>query len=194
MKNFIGNLIFGKDPRLSGLFALVIVALVALGCTCGKDFDFGNIGSTSNSSSSNTSTDSPFGDDDDSSEMPDDRLLKAMVKETTADFALAISTEDFSKIYEKASTDFQRTYTQEQMKEAFKDFINKKRLVLPILAKTVSMDPELTPAPSIRTESGLNILVVNGRYATKPVPVRFEYQYVKRGGTWKLLILKIYVT
>ena len=193
MKNFISNLIFGKDPRVSGLFALGIVALVALGCTCGKNLDFGNIGSSSNSSSSNTSSDSPFGGDNDS-EIPNDRLLKAMVKETTADFALAISTEDFSKIYEKASTDFQRTYTEEQMKEAFKDFIDKKRLVLPILAKTVSMDPELSPAPSIRTESGLNILVVNGRYPTKPVPVRFEYQYVKRDGTWKLLILKIYVT
>jgi hypothetical protein len=123
--------------------------------------------------------------------MPDHPLLIALEKDTTADFALAISTEDFSKIYEKSSSDFQNTYTEEQMKDTFKPFIDKKKQVLPILAKSVALEPQYLPDPSIRTEKGLSILVTDGKFATKPLPLNFEYEYVKRGGQWKLLKLVI---
>ena len=187
MNRFFSNLLIGKNNLLSGLIALAIVASIALGCNCGKMFD--NSNSSSNSGSSNTS-DAPFGDDS-SGEMPGKDLLNAMIKETTADFASAISTEDFSKIYSKASTDFQSTYTESQMKDVFSTFLKNKSRVLPILAKTVSMEPTFSPEPYLRTEQGLNILVANGKYATKPVPMNFEYEYVKRGGTWKMLKLVI---
>jgi hypothetical protein len=185
MNRFFSNLLMGKNNLLSGLIALAIVASIALGCNCGKTFD------TSNSSSnSNTSSDAPFGDDS-AGEMPGKDLLNAMIKETTADFAYAISTEDFSKIYSKASTDFQSTYTESQMKDVFSTVLKNKSRVLPILSKTVSMEPTFSPEPYLRTEQGLNILVANGKYATKPVPMNFEYEYVKRGGTWKMLKLVI---
>jgi hypothetical protein len=191
MKRLFNALIFGKDSKLSGLIALGIVASIALGCNCGKDFNLSNTASNSNSSSS----DNPFStSSDDDSEMPDDRLLKALVKETTADFAYAISNEDFSKLYEKASTDFKSTYTEAETKNVFKEFIDKKSIILPILSKTVSMDPEFSPSPSIRSEKGLSILVTNGKYATKPVPMNFEYEYVKRGGQWKMLKLIVKLT
>jgi hypothetical protein len=77
------------------------------------------------------------------------------------------------------------------MKDTFKPFIQKKKQVLPILAKAVGIDPEYSPDPSIRTESGLSILVTEGKFATKPIPLTFEYEYVKRGGQWKLLKLVI---
>lgn len=199
MKHLITKFLFGKDSRISGLIALTVVMAVALGCTCGDSFDLSNIGKNDNSSST-SSNDSPFSIDSDSdsdstdSEMPDDRLLKALVKSTTATFANAISTEDFSKLYEDASTDFKLSYTEEQMKDVFKTFIDKKRVILPILAKTVSMDPEFSPEPSIRTEQGLSILVANGKYNTKPVPLRFEYEYVKRNDQWKMLKLVVKLT
>ena len=187
MTNTIYNLLFGRDSLLSGLFAIAVVALIALGCTCGKNFDLANIAKNANVASTSDSNDT----DDESAELPDDRLLKALVKETTADFAQAVSTEDFSKIYEKSSTDFQTTYTEQEMKDTFKPFIQKKKQVLPILAKAVGTDPEYSPVPSIRTESGLSILVTEGKFATKPIPLTFEYEYVKRGGQWKLLKLVI---
>lgn len=183
MKNIIKTVLFGKDI-VSSFIALLIIASIVLGCNCGK-----NLGNLSNSgSSSNSSSDTPFGDSD-SGDMPDDALLKALVKSTTASFANAISTEDFSTLYNDASEDFKKTYTQDQMKDVFKEFIQKKKQILPILAKAISMQPEFPAKPYIRTESGFSILVANGKYATKPVPMQFEYEYVKRGGTWKMLKL-----
>ncbi|HEX6278561.1 MAG TPA: hypothetical protein VFZ49_00980 [Pyrinomonadaceae bacterium] len=194
MKRFITTLVSGRDNRLNGLIALAVVLSIALGCNCGRSFDLGNT-----TSSSNSSSDDPFGnsssssDSDTDSEMPGDELLNALVRETTADFAYAISIGDFSKMYEKASMDFQNSYTKDQLQSSFKDFIDKKRQVLPILSKATSSNPEFTSQPRIRTEQGLSILVTEGKYDTKPMPVTFNYEYVKRNGSWKLLVLKIYI-
>ncbi|HEY2866191.1 MAG TPA: hypothetical protein VGJ02_03800 [Pyrinomonadaceae bacterium] len=194
MRQNIRNLLFGRDSRVSGAMALTIVLLVALGCTCGKGLDLGNTSSSSNSNSGSSSN-SIFGSStsDNDSGVPDDNLIKALVKSTTADFASAIENEDFSTLYANASDDFKHTYTEDQMKDYFKDFITKKKQVVPILAKAISTDPDFTSKPSLRTEAGTDILVVNGKYATKPVPVTIDYEYVKRGGEWKLLVLKIFL-
>src|SRR5262249_46345133 len=134
-----------------------------------------------------------FGSDDDDSEVPSDAMLKALVKSETAAFANAIQTEDFSSIYNDASDDFKNTYTEAQFKDYFKDFIAKKKQIVPILAKAVGQDPEFTPKPSTRTEAGNTVLVLNGKFATKPVPVTFDYEFVKRNGQWKMLVLKIFL-
>lgn len=188
MKNFATTLLFGKNAVLSGLIALAIVGAIALGCSCNKDF--GDIGKTdnSNSTSSNSASNSSTAD---TGGIPGDSTLQSMVKETTADFAKAIDANDFSEIYEKSSTDFKNTYTEEQMGEVFKDFVTKKKLILPSLNKVDSSTAEFSPAPRIRTEQGLEILVLNGKFPTKPVNVKFEYEYVKRAGQWKLLKLII---
>ena len=187
MKKIINNLIWSSDNRMNGLMAFAIVGFIAFGCACPKGNDQAN-------STSNTSSDNPFStssDSDSDSEMPGDALLKALVKETTADFAGAISTGDFSRLYNKASKDFQSTYTLQQTQDVFKEFVNKKRVVGPILAKAIAMEPQFSPEPSIRTEQGLSILVANGKYPTKPVPTNFEYEYVKRDGSWKMLKLVV---
>jgi hypothetical protein len=189
MKAHLSNLIFGTDNLRSGFIALAFVLAVALGCTCGKNFDLANLGKNSNtaSNSANASTDSD--DDAATGDMPGDELLNALVKETTADFAYAISTEDFSQMYEKASRDLQSQYSAEQMKDVFKSEIKNKKRLLPILAKLVSMKPTYSPDPYIRTEAGNSILVVNGTYDVKPQALDFEYEYVKRNGQFKLLKL-----
>jgi len=189
MKAHLSNLIFGTDNLLSGFIALAFVLAVALGCTCGKNFDLANLGKNGNtaSNSANASTDSD--DDAATGDMPGDELLNALVKETSADFAYAISTEDFSQMYEKASRDLQSQYSAEQMKDVFKSEIKNKKRLLPILAKLVSMKPTYSPDPYIRTEAGNSILVVNGTYDVKPQALDFEYEYVKRNGQFKLLKL-----
>jgi len=60
MKHTIVAILFGKDTKFSGIIAFSVVAMIALGCTCGKNFDLANLGKTDNSSStaSNTPTDS----------------------------------------------------------------------------------------------------------------------------------------
>ena len=185
MKQLATALLFGRDARSSGLLAFAIVAMIALGCTCNKEFgDFGKSNSSNSSSTSNSTTDTKSSDDDG---IPSESTLQSMAKETTADFAQAIDTEDFSDLYDKSSTDFQSTYTEDQMKDVFKAFIAKKRLILPSLNKVGDSTANFSPAPSIRTEKGLDILVLNGTFPTKPLNVKFEYEYVKRGGEWKLL-------
>ena len=185
MKKLLLNLLCGKDNRINGLIALAIVASIALGCNCGKGIDFANLANDANRGTANADTEDPDRDPD----MPDDRLLKALVKETTADFSYAISTEDFSKMYSKASKDFQEQYTADQMKDVFKSAIANKRQLLPMLAKIVSMDPTYSPDPYVRKEQGVPILVVTGKYDLKPKPLGFNYEYVKRGGQYKLLKL-----
>lgn len=179
MKTFVSKVIFGRD-NVSGFLALLVIALIALGCTCGKNLDLSNLGKNSNSTTADGSSDN---------DVPSKDYLDAIIAETTADFNYAITVNDFSKMYAKASSDFKSTYTEEEFKNYFKDFVTKKKVIAPILAKAVTMDPDLSPEPSIRTEQGLDILVVKGKYATKPVPVTFEYEYVKRNDEWKLLKL-----
>jgi hypothetical protein len=189
MKAHLSNLIFGTDNLLSGFIALAFVLAVALGCTCGKNFDLANLGKNSNTSSNSANASTDSDDDEATGDMPGDELLNALVKETTADFAYAISTEDFSQMYEKASRDLQSQYSAEQMKDVFKSEIKNKKRLLPILAKLVSMKPTYSPDPYIRTEAGNSILVVNGTYDVKPQALDFEYEYVKRNGQFKLLKL-----
>ena len=194
MKSLISNLLFGKD-NFSGVIALCIVATIALGCACPKGLDLGNLAKNSNSTSTSTNSSSSSSDDSSSTtsdeDMPSRELIDAMVAETTADFNYCIITNDFSDMYQKASPNFQATYTEQEFKNAFKDFVDKKKMTGPILSKAVSLEPQYSPEPFIRTEKGQEILVVSGKYPTKPMPMSFEYEYIKRDGDWKLLKLVI---
>ncbi len=185
MKNLM-NALSGRNTRSNGLIALAFIAFIVLGCNCNRSFDLGNLAntSTSDNSSSGTSTSS-------SSDMPSDALIEAMVKETLADFNLAVTTDNWSGIYQKASSDFQSTFTEAQMKDTFKDFVKNRRAVTPIIREALQLDPEYTQAPYIRNEKGLEILVVDGKFPTKRVPTNFEFEYVKRSGDWKMLKLVV---
>ena len=186
MKDLLTTVLFGKNNFLGGAIALSVVASMVLGCNCGKTLDLGNASESGNSGSTSSNTAST---DSSNGELPPMSTSEAMVHDLTSDFARAIDTNDFSDIYSEASTDFQNTYTLDQMKTVFKTFVDKKRQVKPILDKSGSMTPDFTPAPYIRTEKGLSILVLNGKFATKPVPMNFEYEFVNRGGQWKMLKL-----
>lgn len=186
MRNLISQLFFGKNNRISGPIALAVVLSIALGCNCNKDFDLANLAKNSNSASTSNSSDTKSDDS-----VPSNSVVEGLVKDTTADFAEAVDTKDFNALYDKASADFQSTYTVEQMETAFKSYTDKKKLVVPILDKVQNMDAEFDSPPGIRTEKGLKILMAKGKFKTKPFGVRFDYEYVMRGGEWKLLKLVV---
>ena len=189
MKTHLRVLLFGKDTRLNGLIAFAIVGAIALGCTCNKQFgDLGKSDNSNSSTTSNTTTEKETTTTD-ADGIPSNSTLQSMVKETTEDFAQAIDSNDFSDLYAKSSTDFQSTYTEDQMKDVFKSFVEKKRLILPSLNKADDSTADFSPEPRIRQEQGLDILVLHGKFPTKPLNVKFEYEYVKRAGQWKLLKL-----
>ena len=184
MKDLINELVFGKNGKLSGLIALAVVGSFVLGCNCGKNFDLGNTSSTSNSSSSDSKSDS-------SDKVPSTSVVEGLVKETISQFADAVDSGDFSDLHDKASKDFQSSYTVDQMKTAFKSYTDKKKLVVPIMEKASSMSPDFKVPPGIRTEQGLNILMAQGEFKTKPYKIRYDFEYVNRGGEWKLLKLVV---
>lgn len=194
MKRILINIIWGKDAAFNAVLAIGIISTIALGCACGKDFDLANL-AVNRDSAPTAANDSPFSDDsiDDTNDggLPNDSEIKALVKETTSDFALAVEIEDFSIIHAKSSGDFQTSYTADQMKNAFSTFVTQKKRVLPSLNNAAGATPEFSPDPYIRTENGLSILVATGKFASKPFPVRFEYEYVFRDGEWKMLKLII---
>ena len=161
MKKIINLVVFGKGPGITLLMVAAVLLTAAFACETGGD------------------------------KVPPDNELQSLVKETTADFANAIDTEDFSRLHSKASSDFQATYTVDQAKAAFETFIDKKDVVLPSLKNAAGTTPTFSPAPSIRSEKGLNILVTKGEFPSKPYPVKFEYEYVWRDGGWKMLKLVI---
>ena len=167
--------------------ALAVVGSIALGCNCGKSFDLSNLSKDSNS----TSTSNDYETDTSGDSVPSNSVVEGLVKATTAEFGDAVDSGDFSKLYNNASSDFQTTYTIDQMKTAFKSYTDKKSLVVPVLRKVASSSANFTRQPSIRTEKGLKILVAAGKFPTKPFNVRFDYEYVMRGGSWKLLKLVI---
>lgn len=125
--------------------------------------------------------------------VPPDAELQTLVKETTTDFAEFIESGDFSEIYNKSSTDFQKTYTLDQAKKAFSVFLDKKDMVLPSAKSAAGLNPTFSKPPAIRQEKGNNILVAEGQFDSKPYAVKFEYEYVWRDGGWKLLKLVVNV-
>lgn len=184
---FIHELIFGKNPVVSGVFALAVVASIALGCNCGKNF-----ADLANQSGNDAVTNSNSTADDSSSESaPAESVVERLVKDTTADFADAVDSGDFSDLYANASSDFRSTYTEDEIKNAFKSYTDKKKIVVPVLKKVGAADAEFSQAPAVRTEKGLKILMAKGKFPTKPYAVRYDYEYVMRDGNWRLLKLVI---
>ena len=76
MKELVNRIVFGTNLKFTLLIVLAIVFTAAFVCESGGD------------------------------KVPPDAELQSLVKETTADFANAIETEDFAKLYAKASSDF----------------------------------------------------------------------------------------
>lgn len=197
MKKFASTLLFGRD-QITGLIALGIIGLFVLGCTCGKNLDLGNIGKNDNTSrASNTSSDNPFGKSTDTdsdatdADMPSKSTVTSMVRDTTTSFATAVASEDFTDLYNDSADEFKESNSPAKMKEVFKAFIDQKVQLVPAIAKAITADPEFSPAPYIRTESGHKILVTTGSFSSSGAKVDFDYEYLNENGEWKLWKIEI---
>ena len=150
-----------KNNKVSAIAAMLILFLIALGCSAEKP-----------------------------SAPPTEAEAQALVKTTTADFASAVEKEDFKAFKETASKEFQAQFTDEQIKTTFKSFTDKKDLIVPILRKAAAMDAKFTTPPAIREEKGYSILVTNGSFDSKPA-TNFTNEYVYQDGKWKLLKINV---
>ncbi len=188
MKNLLNKALFGGNNLVTGCIALAVVLSIVLGCNCNKNFDLANLGkSEPSNSASNSATNSTSS----SESVPSDSVVEGLVKETLDKFSDAVETGDFAELHEYSSSNFQKTYTVDQIAEGFKSYTDKKKIVVPILKKAESKDAEFDRPPTVRREKGLDILVASGKFATKPYGIRFDFEYVMLGGEWKLLKLVI---
>jgi len=185
MRTVLANIFFGKGTAVNGLIALMVISAVVLGCTCNKGFDLSNLGRSSSNAEPDKSLDT--GND----AVPSNAVVEGLVKSTTAEFAEAVETGDFSEMHANASKDFQSSFTVDEFRTAFRTYLDKKAVVVPILKMVADTDADLSPEPMVRSEKGIKILVAKGTFPTKPYGVRFDYEYVLRGGEWKLLKLGI---
>ena len=124
MKKIIEKIVLGRDTRLNGLIALAVIATIALGCNCGKEF--GDLSNTS--TTSNTTSDNPFGNTSQSNTtspsragetkpnaakgtLPTDGEQQYLVRETMLSFNNAIQTADFDNFYDGISKQWKKQTT-----------------------------------------------------------------------------------
>lgn len=188
----IKELVLGKNNLFNGVIGLAVLCAIALGCNCSKDF--GNISSNteSNSTVSNTTStpektpestlsDTPRGD------VPSERDMEELTQETLLDFNDAVQKGDFTDFHSKISNVWKATASPQKFNEGFSEFIEKKVDISNIKGKEATFDPQ----PSVTTKGKYKVLQANGKYDTYPLPVRFENEYIKEGGTWKLISIRV---
>lgn len=192
MKQLLREIVFGKNTKLNGLLALSVVSLIALGCTCGKNFDLSNIGkednttrtssNTADNSTSTTTKPTYTKSDASKAEMPSDAELQDMVKGTLMDFNDAVQKADFSDFHSKICKPWQKQTTPESLKTTFQGFIDKSISI----ASIRSLDADFSPSPEIGREVGYKTLKLEGKYSTSPNVTKFELNYIPEGKDWKL--------
>lgn len=123
--------------------------------------------------------------------LPEDAELKSLVKQTTADFAKAIESGDFKAFSANTSKEFQNQFNEDKLKSTFNVFIERKDDVVPILNEAAGAEPTFAGPATIREEKGHNILVTSGSFPTDPVETKFNYEYVRQDGKWKLLKIEV---
>ncbi len=127
-------------------------------------------------------------------EMPPESTTQSLIKTGITDLADAVDKGDFKAFREKASTDFQSSFTEAQLKTTFQKYVDQKDVIVPILKKAAGKDVKFSPAPSMREEKGSYILVANGTIETGDEDIKelkTEFEWVWRDGAWKLLKIKV---
>lgn len=190
MKKHLHDLIFGRSTILSGIVALSIMALIVLGCSCGKNFDLSNLGldnSSPSSSPSPTSAKSKAKADASKGDVPSDDQLQTLAKTTVLDFNDAIQSGDFSDFHATLSKPFQKQVSAEKLGGVFHEFIDAK-----VNFKEVKdLDAKFTSTPSVEKTLGYQMLTLKGNYATSPRKTNFELKYIPEGSDWKLSSIDI---
>lgn len=191
MKHFLVA-VLGRNNKISGLLALGIVGVIALGCTCGKDFDLSNIGSnTTGTSNTADNTTTPFStpaprtvtkSDASKGVVPEDPELQEMIKATLLDFNSALQAEDFTSFHAKICKPWQKQTSPESLKTSFQGFIDKDISISDI----ASLDASFSPSPEVGREVGYKTLKLKGDYKTSPNLTKFELNYIPEGKEWKL--------
>ncbi len=196
MKTFAASLLFGRDNRISGLIAFSVVMLIALGCTCDKQFGLGNTESDNSSrtasnstttSNSTSTTTTPSKPDASTGAVPTDAQLQDMAKETVLAFNAALQSEDFTSFHRSVSKPFQKQVSPEKFKQVFQSFIDAGI----DFSEIQNLTADFTDKPVIETTAGYKTLKLKGVYPTSPRNTKFDLKYIPENKDWKLISIEI---
>jgi hypothetical protein len=125
-------------------------------------------------------------------EMPPDAELQDLARTTMMDLNDAIQSGDFAAFHKKTVKKLQEQKTPEQLKDAFKDFVDDPEKSN---FKSISgMKATFEPAPKFETYGDDQALSLSGSYPTAPKVTRFEFKYFKEDGSWKLVNIRVRTT
>jgi hypothetical protein len=119
-------------------------------------------------------------------EVPTGATLRRMATETLLALDQAVESRDFTAFHARSSALLQRDKAPQQLQQASQQFIDKD-----IRLGVVKYVQPLLGPPAPGNEQG--VLVVEGRYPTRPSEIRFALRYVRESGDWKLLGIRVKV-
>lgn len=191
------NLREGRNNLVNGVFALMIISLIVLGCTCNDEEGFKLGGNDSDSaettkeSSDDTKRESDSDDDGtftaDEDEVPTNSQAEALVQSTLLRFNKAVEDKDFSDFRDSVSKRWRDTSKTSDFDKGFKEFIDKEIDISRIKGE----DPEFSPKPYIDKKYGKEVLFLKGTYDTSPLPVNFNLEYIVEDDEWKLVFIGV---
>lgn len=117
--------------------------------------------------------------------LPPEKELKALVTETLIAFNKGVLKKDFAQFHqERLSPDLRKEFPIEKFTETFKVFIDKNYDI----SSVAETEPVFEVPPSINDDG---VLVLKGRYDTKPNKVTFTLKYVNESSAWKLIAINV---
>lgn len=116
--------------------------------------------------------------------MPTESELIAMAHNAVSQLANAVAKDDFSELYGSISKRWQAQISREEMRNAFRVFMDKKIPLTVVEGKK----PEFTSNPRLDDRGAI---VMEGQYALKPFRVLFELEFANEESRWKLQAINV---
>lgn len=116
--------------------------------------------------------------------MPAENELTALAHGGVSLLARAIAKDDFSGLYGSISKRWQAQTSREELRNAFKVFIDRQIPLTVIEGKS----PEFTERPRFDDHGAL---VMDGKYATEPFRVLFHLEFWNEDAQWKLQAINV---
>ncbi|MCW8857661.1 MAG: hypothetical protein OQJ95_09885 [Kangiella sp.] len=115
-----------------------------------------------------------------SAQMPSEQEQISLVKKSIQVFAEDVNRKSMKKFHAYISNLWQRQVTVAKLDEAFGAFYN----IGADMTVLANYSPQFSQKPSINEDG---VLVIAGKYPTKPSQVDFEQKYIYEGLGWKLM-------
>jgi hypothetical protein len=119
------------------------------------------------------------------SKLPKDKELKALVFDSLYAFNKAVQEKSFARFHEeRLSSQFRKQFPLEKFTAAFQVFIDKGYDI-----SSIAKSEPVFDAPPVIDSDG--ILILKGQYPTRPNKVTFRLTYIQEASAWKLLGINV---